>query len=39
MGNLFFRMGNFRYSNVAAISMRASGYSFGLGWVAPRLVV
>jgi hypothetical protein len=35
MGNLFFRLGNFRYSNVAAISMRASGYSTGLGWVAP----
>lgn len=35
MKDFFLRMGNFRYANVAAISMRASGYSAGLGWVAP----
>lgn len=35
MQALFFRLGNFRNANVAAISERGSGYSIGAGWVAP----
>jgi hypothetical protein len=35
MGSLFLRAGNFRNADVAAISMRGSGYTLGAGWVAP----
>jgi hypothetical protein len=33
--DFFFRLGSFRNANVPAVNLRGTGYSGGLGWVAP----
>lgn len=37
MQDFFLRLGNFRKANVPSVHIRGSGYSLGLGWVAPRI--
>lgn len=35
--DFFLRVGTYRAANVAFANIRGHGYSFGLGWIAPRL--